>query len=82
MASVLVIFLGGNTYSVEGQYDVADVQIFNIMTGEWRKGQVCVFIFVLYSYRALRMVCKILKYVCYKLVKKKHKGADASEPNV
>jgi len=33
------VFLGGNTYSVEGQYDVADVQIFNIMTGEWRKGQ-------------------------------------------
>jgi len=33
------VFLGGNTYSSEGQYDIADVQIYNFKTGQWKQGQ-------------------------------------------
>jgi len=33
------VFMGGNTWDVNGQYDIADVQIFNFRTGEWKRGQ-------------------------------------------
>jgi len=33
------VFLGGNTWDSEGQYDIPDVQKFNINTGEWVRGK-------------------------------------------
>ena len=36
-----MIFSGGNTWSQQyGQYDIPDVQIYNMKTGEWKKGRV------------------------------------------
>jgi hypothetical protein len=35
-----LVLIGGNTWSVtNGQYDVPDIQIFNMRTGEWKKGR-------------------------------------------
>ncbi len=37
----LFCFLGGNTWSgSDGQYDVPDIQILNMKTGEWKRGAV------------------------------------------
>ncbi|XP_023341305.1 kelch-like protein 31 [Eurytemora carolleeae] len=33
------VFMGGNTWDSNGQYDIADVQIFNYKTGQWTKGK-------------------------------------------
>ena len=41
----LLIISGGNTWSQQyGQYDIPDVQIYNMNTGEWKKGRVSIFI--------------------------------------
>jgi len=32
------VFMGGNTWDSEGQYDIADVQVFNRKTGQWVRG--------------------------------------------
>jgi hypothetical protein len=35
-----IVLLGGNTWSQQnGQYDIPDVQIYNMETGEWKKGR-------------------------------------------
>jgi len=33
------VFIGGNTWDANGQYDIADVQIYNFRTGEWKRGK-------------------------------------------
>jgi len=33
------VFIGGNTWNNEGQYDIADVYKYNIKTGDWTKGK-------------------------------------------
>ena len=42
--------IGGNTYSSEGQYDIADVQIYNFKTGQWKQGQVMNYCYYYYYY--------------------------------
>ena len=37
----IIAFSGGNTWDQQvGMYDVPDIQIYNMRTGEWKKGRV------------------------------------------
>jgi len=33
------VFIGGNTWDNDGQYDIPDVQLYNTRTGEWKRGK-------------------------------------------
>ena len=41
MEGYVIAISGGNTWDQQvGMYDVPDIQIYNMRTGEWKKGRV------------------------------------------